>query len=557
MNNNWFEIDNLGWKRMNVGRPPEELVKELIQNILDETFEVANINYYYKNDKFFIEVEDDIKSGIKDSSLITTVFMTGKEDSYLKRGRKGRGLKEFLSVCESAIVETVGNTVEFCVDGTRKEYKNNRDCGTKISCVIKEDGWTIKAVNKITNFIKKIIINKGTIYINGKKLQQKNILYNITKCYLETQIIVDGKQIESDRYTDINIYAINGKKGWLYEMGIPVVETDIPYDIDIQQRIPLNDNRNEVGVKYINNLKLRLVQGLLPYLSKNDLIGWATEAINCSYEFTYEQEKSIIKKVIGDFENFEKIAIKSNRKTDDSAKQRGYTIIDTDSMHVGLRHMALDVFKSSDSLIQEIESKCEPIIVEPNENENDFIKKHKNLVEKAIGLKIEINIVEKPEDLISNKKTLAFYNKGDPSVLSYNRLAISKAIFSNPYGIKALEILFHELGHEISHYHEFDFIDAVTNYAAKITTYLMKNKVEKKEKTVKSTTLKEKIKKILEVHGFQYMSLKEIYTAMNVNVGSNKAGIRSILNRNCLSEDSIFERCCVGGMYRLRVENSI
>ena len=38
MNKNWFEIDNNGWKRMNAGRPPYELVKELIQNVLDENF---------------------------------------------------------------------------------------------------------------------------------------------------------------------------------------------------------------------------------------------------------------------------------------------------------------------------------------------------------------------------------------------------------------------------------------------------------------------------------------------------------------------------------------
>ena len=101
----WFDISNKGWTRMNAGRPPYELVRELVQNVLDEDFRKASLNFGVKGNDFVITIEDDVVAGIFDSELITTVFMTGKEDCHLKRGRKGRGLKELLSVCYKAEVK--------------------------------------------------------------------------------------------------------------------------------------------------------------------------------------------------------------------------------------------------------------------------------------------------------------------------------------------------------------------------------------------------------------------------------------------------------------------
>ena len=554
--NNWFEIDNAGWKRMNAGREPAELVKELIQNVLDEEFTTVNIDYSYdkNNNNFVLCIEDDVEYGIKDSSLITTVFMSGKEDSPLKRGRKGRGLKEFLSVCKYAIVETVGKTVEFRADGTRKDWVNNRIIGTKISCIIEEEKWNKSSIKDINTFLRKIIIyNNGKVFINVKELKKRNYTYRCKDANLTTQIIEDGKQIERRAYTDILIYEKSSKEGWLYEMGIPVVKTNIPYDVDIQQRIVLNDNRNEVGVYYLKDVKKCVVKCLLDVLDKKDLLGWASEGLS-SWDLTDKECEKISCK-IAEVDNIDNLLIKTKDKNiNDKARQKGFNLFDLSSMDSHFNDIFSKVVKSSEAMIIEIEKNTIPIIVEPTEIELKFINEHKKLAKVAIGKKdINIKIVEKPKDIVTNQYTLAYYQVGFPSVLCYNRLAISNKVFKNPYSASALNILFHELGHEDSSEHDFCFIDAVTKYAGKITAYLIKNNsVKNKEKVEKKSSIKDDIKSVLgNINGIEYISLSEIYSKLEVRTTNEKAGIRSVLNKEC-ANNGIFERSYEGGRYRLR-----
>jgi hypothetical protein len=539
--NSWFDIDNAGWKRMNAGRPPYELVKELIQNVLDESFNTVNINYEFKDNIFNLCIEDDIEGGFANSSLITTVFMTSKEDSHLKRGRKGRGLKEFLSVCKTAVVETVGKTVEFCSDGTRKEYGNSRTVGTKISCSIIEEGWNQEAVIAINDFLKRVIVYSGKIFINGKLIKDRVKIAERLSCYLTTQKIKDGVQKDVADYAAISIYDKNGKDGWIYEMGIPVCNTDIPYDIDIHQRIPLNDNRNEVSKIYLTDTKKYIVKALINKLEKKDYLGWALETLWSYWGYTIEERSTILSKFANN-----KTLIKSKSKIiNDKAKQKGFELIDISVYNEKLRDFLEDGISTADKTISDIEKNTKEIDVEPTETEFEFISKLEELIKKAIGKDIKIRIMEKPKDIVSGNTTLAIHTFcGNDTVIKYNRLGLSKKVFENPYGEKALDILIHELGHEDSSEHETDFCNSVTKYAGKIMSYLLNNKKEKKV----SKTLKEEIKKVLS--HYYYISLSEIYEKLGANTSGEKAAIRGILNKEC-SINGIFDRHCDGAKYRL------
>lgn len=542
--NGWFDIDNDGWKRMNAGRPPYELVKELIQNVLDEKFNTVNINYSVIDNVFKLCIEDDIEGGFSNSSLITTVFMTSKEDSHLKRGRKGRGLKEFLSVCKNATVETVGKTVKFCDNGTRKEYTNDRTIGTKISCEIVEDGWNQNTITEINDFLKRVIVYSGKIFVNGRLIKEKVRIAKKDKCALNTQIIKDNKQIEVHGYTTISIYNKNGKDGWIYEMGIPVCVTDIPYDIDIHQRIPLNDNRNEVSKYYLRAVKLYVVQALINDITKKDYIGWASETFNSYYNYNIEERRIILNK----FSEDKTLLIKSkSRIINDKARQKGYDLFDVSMYSDGLKDFFENEMVTADSKISDIEKFTKELDVEPTEMESKFINELETLIKNAIGADIKICIMEKPKDTISDNVTLAIHTYIDNcSFIKFNRLSVGKKVFENPYGEKALDILIHELGHEDSSEHDHKFINAVTKYAGKIASYLACN--NKKENKTEKSTLKEDIKKVLTT--FDYTSLTEIYEKLGVSTSNEKAAIRGVLNREC-SIDGIFYRHYNGAKYRL------
>lgn len=550
MSNQWFEISNTGWRRMNAGRPPYELVKELVQNILDEDFHNASINFGMNNGEFYLTIEDDVQGGISDSSLITTVFLTGKEESHLKRGRKGRGLKEFLSVCYEAEVETVGKTIYFLENGSRHEESNVRTVGTKITCKIREENWDEKAIKQIENYLRKIIMyNDCEFYVNNKRIEKRKSVRSFPY-ELETHVILDGVQTTVRKGTTISLYdKIKKEKGWIYEMGIPVCEIDIPFDVDIQQRIPMNDNRNDVPENYLNDVKKSILTNCIDILEKKDLISWGVGGLR-RYYMPFDIQQKIVEKIIGD--DPYNAVIKTKGKFDDKAKQRGKKIVNIDSMDYDLQYLFKNILKSSETFIVDLEKEHKPIICEPNEVEREFLNAHEKII-KGIGLEVELRIVEKERDSSGFLPT-AFYTYEGKHVISYNRIVMSK-IFSDPYREIAIDTLIHELGHiEESEHENMKYVNAVTKYGAKIARYFIKGEVVKKEvmkKEVKSSgvTVFDSVKEVLIRSSGTYLSLEEIYGKLNAQTDGAKAGIRGVLNRNC---PSTFERHPEGGKYRVR-----
>lgn len=559
----WFDISNDGWRRMNAGRPPYELIKELIQNILDENFHKASLNYKMVGDDFVVTVEDDVENGIMNSELITTVFMTGKEESHLKRGRKGRGLKEFLSVCYKATVETVGKTICFQEDGKRVEISNSRMVGTKLTAYINEDGWDKKGIKDINKYVKSIILYNGNEFlVNGKQIEKRLPMKSL-KARLTTQVIERGVQRDISMETTVDVYDRNKtSKGLLFEMGIPVVYTDIPFDIDVHQRIPMNDNRNDVTSSYLDFLKIQVIQQILSLLTKKDLLGWALSENDYIWHINDESKLAIAKKITEkDF--LGGTVLSSNKRYDDKARQKGKSVFETMGMNYRVKELLGRVIHNSQNAIMEMEKNTTPINVVMTEDEVAFCTAHKEIVSKALKLRLEFDVVEKPKDTEGNW-TEAFHSG---HTISYNRLAVGnargmgKTFFSDPYSSQAIDLLIHEVAHEKSSVHsDMKYVDACTKFGANIAVFFLKNMVVKKPvQAVKRTpradghTVKDALKVSLEGSGERFRSLQEIYTAMGVITNGEKAGIRGILNRDCIKEGSTFERNPEGGKYRLRV----
>lgn len=479
MQKGWFDISSDGWKRMNAGRPPYELVKELVQNIMDEDFSIATIDFWIDDDGFHVVAEDDVNGGIVDYNLITTVFLTGKEDSHLKRGRKGRGLKEILSVCKTATVETVGKTIYFNEDKSRSELSNNRTYGTKIECIIVNEKWDENAVKDINEYLNKIIIKKE-LYINSNLISSLKLKpIKIFNSYLKTQLIKDGIQIEDYKHTDVELYPSKDKKnGWLYEMGIPVMLTDIPYDINICQRIPMNDNRNQVKDDYLRMLKSYIINNIIDELKAEDIFGWASEGISTYYIDKCVKEKII--KIVSGRSSINDVVLKSPKKIyNDKAKQHGKSIININNMSYQMRNIFEEYVCFSENYIKAIEINCEPVDVDASLEEKKLLFAHADLIQKSIGKNIIFKVVEKEPDIEGNK-TFGFYNN---NIIAYNRLAVSKTFWKNPYGQQALELLLHEISHTISMEHDLLFIEAMGYLGGKIASYLAKRKNIVKEES--------------------------------------------------------------------------
>src|SRR6202007_1943203 len=83
-------------------------------------------------------------------------------------------------------------------------------------------------------------------------------------------IIKNNKQIEE--YCTTNVLLRNLRKGeksgWIYEMGIPVQQIDTKFNIDVQQRIPMNDNRDVVNYGYLPTVFAAILDNIIHTISK-------------------------------------------------------------------------------------------------------------------------------------------------------------------------------------------------------------------------------------------------------------------------------------------------
>lgn len=95
----------------------------------------------------------------------------------------------------------------------------------------------------------------------------------------------------TERKTTVRIYAPqDGEVASLYEMGIPVVETGDKYHVDIQQKVPLNMDRDNVTPAYLQKVRVLVLNEMHRDLSKEDATEpWARTAASdkkCSKEAT-------------------------------------------------------------------------------------------------------------------------------------------------------------------------------------------------------------------------------------------------------------------------------
>ena len=262
-----FEIDDKGWRQIQAGRPLWQLVKELVSNVWDErdngaTYCDVTINTY-GHGVLEVIVEDDGPgfSDIKDA--YTLMAFTKKRTDANKRGRFNMGEKELIAISEDATIETVGNTISFPKEGGRKVRKNDRTRGTKVTLHVK---GTKPEVQTTMEMLQSFIVPAGieyifhSNYVDIPPLPTRRLVAT-TEATLKTQISDSPSEPlrESTRKTTVNIYSNpdidEGRvEGAIYELGVYIQDIDMPYDVDVQQVVPMGVNRDTVSRAYLRDI---------------------------------------------------------------------------------------------------------------------------------------------------------------------------------------------------------------------------------------------------------------------------------------------------------------
>jgi hypothetical protein len=127
------------------------------------------------------------------------------------------------------------------------------------------------------------------------------------------------------RKTMIYCYKVKeGETAHIYEMGIPVVETDCAFHCDIQQKVPLTLDRENVSVKLLRYLRTAVFNATHDKLTSEDVNHeWAQTAIE-SPDVEPEAVKDYMAKRFGE----KRVSFDlSDREANNKAVAEGYTLV--------------------------------------------------------------------------------------------------------------------------------------------------------------------------------------------------------------------------------------
>jgi hypothetical protein len=322
----WFDIDRAGLAKILQRKGVEFAVFELVQNAWDEagvttvevTLEPADERGYA-----MLTVIDDAPEGFKDLTHAYTLFAdSAKKANAEQRGRFNIGEKLVLALCKWAQITTTKGTVFFDKTG-RGQTSAKRDHGTHFQALIK---MTRTEVEMVGSEMKKLIppATIKTTY-NGAELKPMVPQFEITES-MPTEIAdAEGNLRKATRKTQIRVYnVIDGETPMIYEMGIPVVEHDCAYHCDIQQKVQLTIDRENVTPWFLKALRVAVFNATHAKLTTDEINHeWTQTAIESGHA-----EPEAIQDYMGKrFGELRASYDPSDLEANSSAVANGYTIV--------------------------------------------------------------------------------------------------------------------------------------------------------------------------------------------------------------------------------------
>lgn len=449
----WFEVADEGWRRLSASRPLGRLLLEAIQNAFDE--QASRVSVSFGPD--LVTVEDDASSGIGDERLVYTIFLSDKPDDPTRRGRMGRGLKELLAGMDRAVVETVGTTVEFGEAG-RTTRANTRRTGTRLSL---RRSFTDAERAEGRRLLRLCIPPKGTtLRVDARTVRRPRPVLALSSCHLETVVVRDGVERAAMSSTMLSVYSPRrGEPAQLFEMGLPVEAWNLPWHVDVAQRIPLGEGRDSVPDRYKLAVKAALLEAMIHnYLDSRDLrADWIHEVIARS-PLSPALLDAYVSRVFP-----RGSVLGGTSRANDRARQIGAHIIDTSAISHGAYVALSRVIETSDDYVRRRSSEFGGEDVEPDETQRRFADAVRWLARAVAGRVVKVRFFARdPSDagLLEDAVTDV-----DKSELSFNVRGPLR--FDDILDAATLGVVLHELAHLETAEHDHRFIDRLQHLAGK------------------------------------------------------------------------------------------
>lgn len=273
----WFEVSKDGLAKIVARRGHSFIVHELLQNAWDENVKQVSVETCYERG-LDISVTDDSPDGFKDLTHAYTLFAeSAKKADPTKRGRFNLGEKLVLALCREASVTSTKGTIRFDKDGSRHRSNEYQARGTTFRARIK---MTKAEFEVMTDDIRPLIPPIGIeTRINGSLIERPETVtaFEVT---LPTEVAdAEGNLRGAQRKTVVEVFEAGRWTPRLLEMGIPVMEIEGRWHINVGQKIPLTLDRQSVRPSFLRELNVAVLNACSNLLQDKDVtLGWVTEA---------------------------------------------------------------------------------------------------------------------------------------------------------------------------------------------------------------------------------------------------------------------------------------
>ncbi len=265
----WFVVDKEGLRKTLARKGKAFAIFELVQNAYDEDATEVSVTLTQPQDgRSMLTCVDDASKGYRDLSTAHTMFAEStKKSDPTKRGRFNVGDKYVLALCDEAKITSTSGRVIFDRDGTRsrdsKRTKTGSEFRGELPLTQEEFGEMAAQV--------KLLLPPIPTFFNGVEIPTRPILHDF-QVTLPTEVADDNGVCRSrHRETSIRLYSLRqGEKPMLYEKGIPVVEIDGKWHVDVQQKIPLNIERDNVTPSYLKAVFAAVLNERKDFLTEED-----------------------------------------------------------------------------------------------------------------------------------------------------------------------------------------------------------------------------------------------------------------------------------------------
>jgi hypothetical protein len=295
----WLEVDVEGLRKTLVRKGKAWALFELIQNSWDaNSTEVKVTLTQPKNGLSKLVCVDNSPEGFADLSHAHTLYAeSDKKGDATKRGRFSAGDKYVLALCRSASVTSTTGRVTFMANGTRKRDDNATEVGTQFRA---ELVLTQEDYDDIMMKVVKLIPAIPT-YINGGQIPSRTPIHTFNAT-LPTELADDaGILRQRRREAAVHLYdVLPGEQATLFEMGLPVVPIDNKWHVSIEQKVPLNLERDNVNPSYLRAVYSAVLNERSGFLTDEDAHkAWVTTALT-DKKTSVEATKNVVVKRFGE-----------------------------------------------------------------------------------------------------------------------------------------------------------------------------------------------------------------------------------------------------------------